>query len=103
MDQTGHHFWHAELCRIEGELCHKAGAPMGQVEACFIKAIEWAKRQHARSFQLRAALSLARLWRDQGRYQDTRDVLMPAYKWFTEGFDTPDLKDAKALLDALHR
>ena len=64
-------------------------------------AIAIAQSQKARSFELRAATSLARLWRDQGRGAEARDLLAPIYSWFTEGFDTPDLKEAKALLDEL--
>jgi class 3 adenylate cyclase/predicted ATPase len=101
VQQTEYHFWHAELCRIEGEVRHQSGAPDVQVESCFTNAIEWAKQQQAKSFELRAAMSLARLWRDQGRLKDARDLLMPIYEWFTEGFDTPDLRDAKTLLDEL--
>jgi predicted ATPase len=71
------------------------------VEVCFAKALDWAGRQQAKSFQLRAATSLARLWRDRGRHRDAHDLLMPVYEWFTEGFDTPDLRDATTLLDEL--
>jgi predicted ATPase len=101
MEQTEYHFWHAELCRIEGEVRHQAGAPDFEVEACFIEAIKWASKQQAKSFELRAAISLARLWRDQGRLQDARELLRPIYAWFTEGFDTVDLKEAGALLEEL--
>jgi predicted ATPase len=102
MQQRENHFWHAELCRIEGEVRLQAGAPDAEVEACFAKAIEWGRQQQARSFELRAAMSLARLWRDQGRHRDACDLVRPIYEWFTEGFDTPDLKDARTLLDELH-
>jgi predicted ATPase len=101
MDQTENHLLHAELCRIEGEVCRQTGAPDGEVETCFARAIDWAKRQQARSFELRAAMSLARLWRDQGRHRDACDLVRPIYEWFTEGFDTADLKETKALLDEL--
>jgi predicted ATPase len=99
MQQTEHHFWHAELCRIEGEVRHQAGTPDVEAEACFANAIEWARKQHAKSFELRAAMSLARRWRDLGRHRDAFDLLTPIYQWFTEGFDTPDLKDARTLLN----
>jgi predicted ATPase len=71
------------------------------VEGCFLKAIEVARQQHAKSWELRAAISLARLWQQQGKTTEARDLLAPVYEWFTEGFDTADLKDAKALLDEL--
>jgi predicted ATPase len=64
-------------------------------------AISTARQQQAKSFELRAAMSMARLWRDQGKLQQARELLAPVYGWFTEGFDTRDLKDAKALLDEL--
>ncbi len=99
--RTEEHFWHADLCRIEGELRHQAGAADAEVEACFISAIDRARQQDAKSFELRAATSLARLWRDQGRHDEARTLLAPVYGWFTEGFDTPDLMDAKALLGEL--
>ena len=101
MQEKEHHLWQAELCRIEGEARRQVGAPVADVEVCFAKALEWSRQQQAKSFELRAAMSLARLWRDQGRLHDARDLLMPIYEWFTEGFDTPDLRDAKTLLDEL--
>ena len=70
-------------------------------EASFRDAIALAQRQGARLFELRASTSLARLWRDQGRRKEARALLAPIYGWFTEGFDAPDLKEAKALLDEL--
>jgi predicted ATPase len=72
-----------------------------EAEAAFRHAIEVAKRQNARSLELRAATSLARLWQGQGKNSDARGLLVPVYEWFTEGFDTPDLRDAKMLLDEL--
>jgi predicted ATPase/class 3 adenylate cyclase len=101
MEQTEYLFWHAELCRIEGEIRRQAGAPNSEVEACFVSAIERARQQQAKSFELRAAMSLGRLWRDDGRHRDAYDLLKPIYEWFTEGFDTPDLQDARTLLDEL--
>jgi predicted ATPase len=65
------------------------------------RALTVAREQQAKSWELRASTSLARLWRDQGKRTEARDLLAPIYGWFTEGFDTPDLKDAKALLDQL--
>ena len=67
----------------------------------FRKALEVARRQSGKSWELRAATSLARLWQQQGRNEEARDLLQPVYGWFTEGFDTKDLKDAKALLEEL--
>ena len=72
-----------------------------EAEAGFERAIAVACRQHARSFELRAAMGLARLWADQSERRKAHDLLAPVYGWFTEGFDTADLKDAKALLDEL--
>jgi predicted ATPase/class 3 adenylate cyclase len=95
------HMWEGELERIEGELLRVQGASVPAIEACFARAIAGARQQAAKSFELRAATSLARLWRDRGRQADARDLLAPVYGWFTEGFDTADLKDARALLDAL--
>jgi hypothetical protein len=68
---------------------------------CFERALAVARHQQAKSWELRAAMSLARLWRDQGKMQQARELLAPVYGWFTEGFDTRDLREAKALLDAL--
>jgi predicted ATPase len=72
-----------------------------KAEVSYRQAIERARSQEAKSWELRAATSLARLWRDQGKRAEGRNLLGPIYNWFTEGFDTPDLKDAKALLDEL--
>jgi predicted ATPase len=70
-------------------------------EAHFERALSVARQQQAKSWELRAAMSMARLWRDQGKPQQARELLAPIYGWFTEGFDTRDLKEAKGLLDAL--
>ena len=70
-------------------------------EGCYQQAIMVAKRQSAKMFELRAATSMARLWRDQGKRDEARELVATVYGWFTEGFDTLDLKEAKALLDAL--
>jgi class 3 adenylate cyclase/tetratricopeptide (TPR) repeat protein len=99
--KTGEYLWHADVLRIEGELGLLFGASTQPSEGCFVQALEVARKQQARSFELRAATSLARLWRDQGKRQQARDLLAPVYGWFTEGFDTLDLKQAKALLDEL--
>ncbi len=75
--------------------------PQSEAEACFLKAIEIAQRQQAKSLELRAATSLARLWQSQDKKSEAHQLLAETYNWFTEGFDTKDLKDAKALLDEL--
>jgi predicted ATPase len=72
-----------------------------EAETCFHQALSIARRQQAKSLELRAATSLARLWQSQGKRQEAYELLEPVYAWFTEGFDTADLKDAKALLDEL--
>ena len=74
---------------------------MTRAEGHFQRALQIARAQQTRSFELRAATSLARLWRDQGKSQEAHDLLVPVYSWFTEGFDTLDLKEAKALLEEL--
>jgi predicted ATPase/class 3 adenylate cyclase len=93
------HMWEGEVERIEGELLRVQSASVSAIEACFARAIAGARQQAAKSFELRAATSLARLWRDRGKRTEARDLLAPVYGWFTEGFDTADLKDAKALLE----
>jgi predicted ATPase len=75
--------------------------PQGEAEACFLKAIDIARKQQAKSLELRAATSLARLWQKQGKRKQARKLLADIYGWFTEGFDTADLKEAKALLEEL--
>jgi class 3 adenylate cyclase/tetratricopeptide (TPR) repeat protein len=90
----------AETFRLRGDLMLIVGNPAG-AEASFLDAITLAERQGARLFQLRASTSLALLWRDQGKRTEARDLLASIYHWFTEGFDAPDLKDARALLDEL--
>ena len=75
--------------------------PQSAAEACFLKAIEIAQRQQAKSLELRAGMSLSRLWQSQGKREEARQLLAEVYGWFTEGFDTKDLQDAKALLDEL--
>ena len=93
----------AEVNRIAGEIALKSPEPgVGKAEAYFERALAVARAQQAKSWELRAAMSLARLWRDQGKRDEARDLLAPIYGWFTEGFDTRDLKEAKALLDELH-
>lgn len=93
--------WAAELERLEGEILWDQGAPSDDVAACFLSAQAIAHHQSARSFELRAAMSLARLWRYQSREAEAHDLLAPIYGWFTEGFDTADLIEARRLLDEL--
>ena len=97
-------FFAAELLRLEGELllvC--APAHHAEAETCFRQALDIAGHQQAKSLELRAATSLARLWQQQGKRAAAYDLLAPVYGWFTEGFDTADLQDAKTLLDELAR
>jgi len=116
MDKTGERFYEAELYRLKGELSLQSGVrgpesenPNTQLptpsthteadaEACFLRAIEIARRQQAKSLELRAATSLARLWQRQGKKAEAHQLLSPIYTWFTEGFETKDLQEAKALL-----
>jgi len=98
---TGERFWEAELYRIRGELLLSPGGSENEAEVSFNKALEVARRQSAKSLELRAAMSLTRLWQKQGKSAEARELLAGVYGWFTEGFDTPDLVDAKALLEGL--
>jgi len=92
----------AEVNRIGGEIALRSPEPdLAKAEADFARALAVAREQQARSWELRAAMSMARLWRDQGRRPQARDILAPVYGWFTEGFGTLDLKQAKAMLDGL--
>ena len=101
-EQQGQHFYHAELHRLRAEiLLDMDGNAAPEAEALFGQALEIARRQEAKTFELRAATSLARLWQRQGKRAAARALLAPVYAWFTEGFGTRDLKDAKALLDEL--
>jgi predicted ATPase len=88
--------------RFAGEIALKSLAPdPKKAEAYFDRALAVTRQQRAKSWELRAAMSMARLWRDQGKRDEARELLAPVYGWFTEGFDTRDLKEAKALLDEL--
>jgi class 3 adenylate cyclase/predicted ATPase len=100
--RTGARYYEAELLRNWGELLLGRPTPdPSTADRCLVEALETARRQEAKMWELRAATSLARLWRDQGRRTEAHDLLGPVYDWFTEGFDTADLKDAKGLLDEL--
>ena len=101
LDRFGERYFEAELHRIGAAFRRREGAPAVEVETALRRAMKVAEGQGARLWQLRAATDLARLWRDQGKRAQARDLLAPVYGWFTEGFDTADLKDAKALLDEL--
>jgi predicted ATPase len=100
VERTGERWLEAELYRHKGQLLLCQGQPEA-AEELYRKALSIAREQEAKLWELRAAVSLARLRRDQGRHPEARDLLAPVYGWFTEGFDTPDLKGAKALLDEL--
>jgi predicted ATPase len=102
VDKTGERWYEPELCRLKGILLLQQHSDnQGEAEACFHHAIAIAQSQQAKSWELRAATSLARLWQQQGKRAEARELLVPVYGWFTEGFDTADLQDAKALLDTL--
>jgi class 3 adenylate cyclase/tetratricopeptide (TPR) repeat protein len=99
--QTGQPGWDADLHRLDGELLLALGGAADEAAACYTRALDIAREYGARSYELRAATSLARLWRDQGNRAEARDLLTAVYERFTEGFDTRDLQDAKTLLDEL--
>ena len=102
VDSTGERRDEAELYRIKGELLLRQAVPdVHQAAACFQQALAIARRQQAKSWELRAAMSLARLWQRQGKRAEARHLLAEIYGWFTEGFDTADLQDARALLNTL--
>ena len=100
VERTDERWYEAELYRLRGETLIKNADRRG-AESAFSGAVATAKNYGAKLFELRASLSLADLWRDQGKRDEARDLLAPAYGWFTEGFDTRDLKEAKALLEEL--
>jgi class 3 adenylate cyclase/predicted ATPase len=100
--KNGETWFEAEVRRVAGEIALKSPEPnAARAEASFDRALAVARKQQAKSWELRATMSLARLWRSQGKRQQARELLAPVYAWFTEGFDTRDLKDAKALLEEL--
>jgi len=102
VDNTEERNWEAELHRLKGELLlMQQGQNVGEAEECFRKAFDTARRQQAKSLELRAAMSLSRLWQQQGKQEEAHQLLSEIYGWFTEGFDTADLKEAKALLEEL--
>jgi predicted ATPase len=121
VDKTGERYYEAELYRLAGELSLRIGEsetgrigdkktlpdspiprfPGSSSEEFFLKAIKIARRQQAKSLELRAVMSLSRLWQSQGKKDEAHQMLAEIYGWFTEGFDTKDLQEAKALLDEL--
>jgi predicted ATPase len=102
VETTKERLFEAEIYRVAGEIALKSpNQDTTKTEAYFERALSAARQQQAKSWELRAAMSMARLWRDQGKRQEARELLAPVYGWFTEGFDTRDLKEAKALLDEL--
>jgi predicted ATPase len=124
VEQTGERYWEAELYRIKGELTlhksrvgsahhaetvteagtvgHAHPTAEDEAEACFLKAIAIARKQQAKSLELRAVMSLAQLWQSYGKGREAHQMLSEIYNWFTEGFDTKDLQEAKALLGELY-
>lgn len=101
---TGHAIFESEIYRLDGELLLDQGPENAEpAQSSFLRALEVARRQSAKSWELRAATSLARLWQSQGRNKDALDLLHLVYDWFTEGIGTRDLMIAKALLDILNK
>jgi predicted ATPase len=99
---TEERWWEAELHRLTGELLlARPTENAADVEACFRQALDIARRQAAKALELRAAVSLSHLWQQQGKRAEAYELLAPIYGWFTEGFDTADLQEAKALLEEL--
>ena len=104
VEQHEERWWEAEVYRLRGVvLLGQPGTPQAEAEACFQRALDVARRQEAKALELRAAMSLARLWQQQGQLAEAYELLASIYGWFTEGFDTADLQDAKALLETLVR
>ena len=99
VEATEERWWEAEMHRLKGELLLRLPLPdIPQATACFQQALAVARHQQAKALELHAALSLGRLWQQQGKREEAYGLLAPIYGWFTEGFDTPDMQEAKALL-----
>jgi len=104
MERTEEHWWKAEMHRVEGDLLlHQSMPDADRAADCFRQAIEVAQQQQAKSLELRAAVSLVKLRMSQNSRQEARDLLAPVYGWFTEGFDSADLQEAKSLLTELDK
>jgi predicted ATPase len=102
VEQQEERWWEAEICRLRGVLLlRQTGTPPAEAETWVQRALDVARRQEAKSLELRAAMSLCRLWQQQGKQAEAHALLAPIYGWFTEGFDTADLQEAKALLEEL--
>jgi predicted ATPase len=102
VEATREKLWEADISRTAGEIVLTLPRPdAAKAEEYFERALAVSRQQQAKSLELRASMSLARLWRDQGKVSQARELLAPVYGWFTEGFDTRDLKEAKALLEEL--
>jgi predicted ATPase len=100
IETTNERIWEADVYRVRGNLLNATG-DQASAEQSYCQALMVARRQSAKLFELRAAMRMARLWRDQGKRNEARELLAPVYGWFTEGFDTADLKKSKTLLDEL--
>src|SRR5262249_13887098 len=104
VEQHEERYWEAEVCRLRGVvLLQQTGTPQAEAEAWLQRALDVARRQEAKSLELRAAMSLSRFWQQQGKRTEAYELLAPVYGWFTEGLDTADLQEAKALLEELSR
>jgi len=104
VEQHEERFWEAEVYRLQGVLLlRQPETRQEEAEAWLRQALDVARRQEAKALELRAAMSLSHLWQQQGKRQEAHDLLAPIYRWFTEGFDTADLRETKALLDELGR
>ena len=102
VEQHEERWWEAEIYRLRGVLLLRQPMPQhAEAEACFQQALHVARRQEAKALELRTAMSLSRLWQQQGKQAEARELLAPIYGWFTEGFDTADLQEARALLEEL--
>ena len=100
--ETGERFYEAEIHRLKGILLlSQTKDNQQEAESCFQNALDVSRRQQTKSFELRASVSLGRLWKSQGKKEEARDLLAEIYDWFTEGFDTADLREARALLEEL--